>query len=180
MRANSMTAKILAAGGIGLAALTGTAAFAFAAEPDTPATQQQPDGKDGLAQRLGVSEEQLHEAMDTARQSDAQDRDQVLADALGIDKATVTSAMTEMHSERQTAVREDLSSRIDAAVTEGKLTAVDKESVLKAFDAGLLDPRALKVKGLDRAPGGERGHHGGKREGAEGTALETPAETTAG
>ena len=35
--------------------------------------------------------------------------------------------------------RSDLSDRLDAAVKAGDLTAADKASVLKAFDAGVLD-----------------------------------------
>ena len=81
-----------------------------------------------------------------------------LAEALDVDAADVEAALEEIRSdleatmeERLAEVREqfraDLVDRLDAAVDDGTLTEADKQSVLKAYDEGLLD-----------GPGGF-GHH---------------------
>ena len=64
--------------------------------------------------------------------------DQKLATALGVDVSKVEQAMSEMHSEREVEHRTELSSRLDEAVSKGTLSSSDKDSVLKAFDAGVL------------------------------------------
>lgn len=61
-----------------------------------------------------------------------------LATELGIDEAEVTAALADLREARQAEHKAELSTRLDAAVTAGTLTAADKASVLKAFDAGVL------------------------------------------
>lgn len=61
-----------------------------------------------------------------------------LAKELGIDEAKVTAALTKVKAAHAAEHRAELTTRLDAAVTAGKLTAADKASVLKAFDAGVL------------------------------------------
>ncbi len=73
-----------------------------------------------------------------------------LAEALGVDAAEVETALEEIRAdveaqmeERFAELREearaDLVDRLDAAVEDGTLTEADKESVLKAYDEGVLD-----------------------------------------
>ena len=69
-----------------------------------------------------------------------------LADELDLTTAKVSAALTAVHAEHEAAHRTDLADRLDAAVKAGDLTASDKASVLKAFDAGVLG-----------GPGGPRG-----------------------
>ncbi len=73
-----------------------------------------------------------------------------LAETLGVDAAEIESALEEIRAdveadmeERFAEFREEaraaLVERLDAAVEEGTLTEADKESVLKAYDEGVLD-----------------------------------------
>lgn len=155
MRAH--TRNIMAAGLLGLATISGGAAIANAASPVASAPHQ------GLADKLGVTQQQLDDAMKKAHDSNNQNREAALASALGVDEAKVKEAFDSMHADHQAAMRTDLESRIDAAITEGKLTTADKDSILKAFDAGVLAPQGLKDKGLERH-GGPEGHRGGAGE----------------
>ena len=95
-----------------------------------------------LAEKLGVEESALEDAMATLRENRGEEgraaMASALAEALGIDEQTVTTAMEEMRTERQAEARTAFGERLDEAVADGTLTAADKESVLKAFDAGLL------------------------------------------
>ncbi len=61
-----------------------------------------------------------------------------LAKELGVSEAKVTTALTEIRAAHQAEHKAELSTRLDAAVKAGALTASDKASVLKAFDAGAL------------------------------------------
>jgi hypothetical protein len=61
-----------------------------------------------------------------------------LAEELGIDEAKVSAALDDVRAAHDAERRQGLSDRLDQAVTEGALTAGDKASVLKAFDAGVL------------------------------------------
>lgn len=61
-----------------------------------------------------------------------------LAKELGVDEAKVTAALADLREAHQAEHKAELSTRLDAAVTAGTLTAADKASVLKAFDAGVL------------------------------------------
>ena len=42
--------------------------------------------------------------------------------------------------------REDLSSRLDKAVTDGKITSKDKDAVLKAFDADVFGGEEMAIE----------------------------------
>ena len=106
----------------------------------------------------------MKEAMDSLRSEgsgeqkgerpDKSAMDQKLATALGVDVSKVEQAMSEMHSEREAEHRTELSSRLDEAVSKGTLSSSDKDSVLKAFDAGVLG-------------GGPDGGHGGPERAAQ-------------
>ena len=61
-----------------------------------------------------------------------------LAKELGIDEAKVTAALEKVKAAHEAEHKTELTARLDAAVTAGDLTASDKASVLKAFDAGVL------------------------------------------
>lgn len=78
-----------------------------------------------------------------------------LAEELGVDEAKVAAALEEARSAHEAEHRTELSDRLDEAVTAGDLTAADKASVLKAFDAGVLGGPG-GGPGLG-GPGGPRG-----------------------
>jgi len=72
-----------------------------------------------------------------------------LAEALGVEQAEVQAALEDIRAELEAEAEErfgelreefraDLVERLDEAVTDGTLTEADKESVLKAYDAGIL------------------------------------------
>lgn len=61
-----------------------------------------------------------------------------LAKELGVSESTVSSALDKLQSDREAEHRTAMSQRLDTAVADGTLTASDKASVLKAFDAGVL------------------------------------------
>ena len=61
-----------------------------------------------------------------------------LATELGVDEAEVTAALADLREAHEAEHKADLVTRLDAAVAAGTLTAADKASVLKAFDAGVL------------------------------------------
>ena len=104
-----------------------------------------------LAEKLGVSEadltaalETVHEAQHTGPPSDEERANRqaemvaALAEELGIDEAKVTAALDEVRAERQAEARTAFEERLDSAVADGTITAADKSSILKAFDAGVL------------------------------------------
>ncbi len=115
-----------------------------------------PDGPE-LAEALGVSETELQSALASVReqlepsQTDRstppadgereERRDQMieaLAEELGLPAAEVTSAFEELQQGLADERRTVLGDRLDEAVSDGDLTAEDRASVLKAFDAGVL------------------------------------------
>ena len=110
-----------------------------------------------LAEALGVSETQLQSALESIREQHESSqteesappadgereerRDQMidaLADELDLSAAEVTAAFDEVQEARADERRTGLGDRLDEAVTAGDLTAQDRASVLKAFDAGVL------------------------------------------
>lgn len=116
-----------------------------------------------LAKALGVSEDKLSDALDTAREATRpDDADKpaagekptppteaeraereaafaaALAKALGLDEDKVSDALDTVRAARDAERRTDLAERLDQAVSDGDLTAGDKASVLKAYDAGVL------------------------------------------
>jgi hypothetical protein len=119
-----------------------------------------PGGLDAaaLAKRLGLSEAKVTAALEkvrTAQQPSAppaegskptdaeraareKARVTALAKELGVSEAKVQAALDAIEADRAASRRTELSTRLDAAVKAGTLTAADKASVLKAFDAGVL------------------------------------------
>ncbi|NNM46012.1 phage protease [Knoellia koreensis] len=111
-----------------------------------------------LASALGLSESKVQTALDSVREQlkpssppaqgtkpteadrAAHEKAEVaaLAKALGVSEAKVQAALDKVQAAQKTERRTDLSTRLDTAVKDGKLSAADKESVLKAFDAGVL------------------------------------------
>jgi len=111
-----------------------------------------------LASALGLSEDKVQTALDTVREQlkptsppaegskpseadrAAKEKERVaaLAKALGVSEAKVQAALDKVEAAEKTEHRTQLSTRLDTAVKDGKLTAADKESVLKAYDAGVL------------------------------------------
>ena len=61
-----------------------------------------------------------------------------LAKALGLSEDKVSDALDTVRAAREADRRQELGERLDTAVEDGDLTAADKASVLKAFDAGVL------------------------------------------
>lgn len=61
-----------------------------------------------------------------------------LAKELGISEAKVTAAFETLKKDAAAERRATFEKRLDSAVKDGKLTAADKASVLKAYDAGVL------------------------------------------
>ncbi|MFB9767842.1 hypothetical protein ACFFOS_25945, partial [Nocardioides kongjuensis] len=61
-----------------------------------------------------------------------------LAEELGLDEAKVSAALDDVRAAHDAERRQDLSDRLDQAVSDGTLTAGDKASVLEAYDAGVL------------------------------------------
>lgn len=116
-----------------------------------------------LAKALGVSEDKLATALDAARDATAPDRDEkpaegeertaptdeeraereaafakALAEELGVDEDKVSDALETVRSAAKAERRTALGERLDQAVEDGELTAADKASVLKAYDAGVI------------------------------------------
>lgn len=126
----------------------------------------------GLAEALGVQEADVTAALGAVRdqlrpeapadgetrtpptQADREARQAdlaaALADELGVSEQEVTDALASMVADRMAEGRSALAERLDAAIADGSLTEADKQSVLKAFDAGVLG-------GGQRGPGGDRG-----------------------
>ena len=74
------------------------------------------------------------------------------------DAKSTTSSQSVHHDDASVALdstnaREDLGSRLDKAVTDGKITSKDKDAVLKAFDAGVLGGEEIAIEFSD---GGDR------------------------
>lgn len=113
-----------------------------------------------LAEKLGVAEDTLTDAVDAAREAtrpaSVPSRDETheeraaarsqraaefveaLADELGVEKSTVQAAFDEIRAEHEaerTAADEEI---LDQAVMDGTLTRADADSVQKAIDAGVV------------------------------------------
>lgn len=119
-----------------------------------------------LAKALGVSEDKLSDALDAVREEMRPDADTepaegeepapptdeeraereaafatALAEQLGLGESKVSAALETVRAADRAEHRTELSDRLDQAVEDGKLTDADKESVLKAYDAGVLGGR---------------------------------------
>jgi hypothetical protein len=111
-----------------------------------------------LATKLGVTQAKLEAALTKVREAQqpatkpadgttptdaeraARDkaRNAALAKELGLTEAKVQAAFDALRAEREAARKTELTTRLDAAVKAGTLSAADKASVLKAFDAGVF------------------------------------------
>lgn len=114
-----------------------------------------------LAKALGVSEAKLEAALKAVRDttqptgksaekpdgppSDSEREAQqekfitALATELDLSEAKVKAALAEVRSAHEADRRDNLKDRLAAAVKAGKLTSGDQASVLKAYDAGVLE-----------------------------------------
>lgn len=121
-------------------------------------------GRDGgqiatsLATKLGVDEAKVTEALKAFREAnkpttppaegtertkpDRAEQDAALAaslaEALGVDEAKVTTALDEIRTEAQAKRSEALKTKLDTAVTDGKLTQAEADAVAKAVEAGII------------------------------------------
>ncbi|MFJ4169397.1 hypothetical protein ACIPY3_07810 [Paenarthrobacter sp. NPDC089714] len=121
-------------------------------------------GRDGaqlafkLATKLGVDEAKVTEALKAFRDAnkpttppsegtegtkpDRTAREAALAkslaQALGIDESKVTTALEEIRSEAKADRSAELKSRLDKAVSDGKLTQAEADAVTKAVNAGVI------------------------------------------
>ena len=119
-----------------------------------------PGGMDAaaLAQELGLTEAKVSAALEKVRaaqqpstppaegtrptEAERQAREKALVTALakelGVTEAKVQAALDAIRADHAASHKAELTARLDAAVTAGTLSAADKASVLKAFDAGVL------------------------------------------
>ena len=117
----------------------------------------------GLAEKLGVDESKLSDALDTFRKAnkpterptDGSKQDgtkpdrtamdaalaKSLADSLGIEESKVTTALEELRAAAQTERASELKSRLDTAVGDGTLTQSEADAVTKAIEKGVIDGR---------------------------------------
>jgi hypothetical protein len=111
--------------------------------PEPPTEEELEEHRDAfvtaLAKALGVSEEEVNEALDAIREE-------------------AESRTEDLHEELRARARQELVDRLDEAVEGGTLTEADKESVLEAYDEGVLVGFGHRVPpwpGADeeRAPG---------------------------
>ncbi|RAX48778.1 hypothetical protein DQ353_13730 [Arthrobacter sp. AQ5-05] len=173
---------------------TGAAADATgaASDPATGTTQSAPsesgghrgghrDGDPemaaGLAEKPGVEESKLSEALETFREAnkpaertgdaagpDRAQGDAALAESLaespGLEESTVTAALEELRTAGQADRATVLKSKADAAVKDGTLTRGEPGAVTKAIGKGVIGGRWLagpSRKGQEVAPGTTRG-----------------------
>lgn len=110
-----------------------------------------------LAEKLGLDQTRVADAIEAAQDATRPtDRDagtrlteaqreavheafvQELASQLGSDQATVSKALDEIRAEADTQRKADLQTRLDKAVSDGKLTKAEADAVLKAAEAGII------------------------------------------
>ena len=116
-----------------------------------------------LATKLGVTEDALKSALEKARESlksdDSTERTKpseqtdeqkearraalitAVAKELGLDEAKVTAAVDEARAARTAEREASQKEKLDAAVTDGKLTQAEADAVQKALDAGIVELR---------------------------------------
>lgn len=147
MQFKKRTAALVGAGGVVAAGVAGFALLAGPAQadptPSAPAPSASASAAPGAPQARpdrGARDQELAAA---------------LAKELGIDQAKVTAALEKVRTDQQNAAKADriadLKTRLDAAVKDGKLTAAQRDAILKAAEAGVLPGGGLG------GPGG-RGH----------------------
>ncbi|MDR6987398.1 DNA-binding MarR family transcriptional regulator [Paenarthrobacter nitroguajacolicus] len=111
-----------------------------------------------LASKLGVDEAKVTEALKAFREANkpttppaegtegtrpdptAQDAAlaKSLAESLGVDEAKVTTALEEIRAEGKAERAAALKTKLDKAVTDGKLTQAEADAVTKAVEAGVI------------------------------------------
>ncbi len=163
LAAGAVTGGILAA--TASANAEDTTTTAASSESTTTDGTDRPGGRGGpgrgldtaaLAKELGVTEDALSDAWDAVREDTKPDGDRTsrptdeerearqqqlaaaLAEELDLTEAKVTAALEAVREAASADRRTSLSERLDDAVSAGDLTADDKASVLKAYDAGVL------------------------------------------
>jgi hypothetical protein len=169
LRATGLLTAGVLAGGILAGALAAHAADEETSRAGAPHVRVHFEGGPGsadLAKDLGVSEKQLREAFEaihdavkppeppsgppseTEMKAMHDKMTAALAKELGISQSKVEAAFEKQRTRMEADHRSELSKRLDDAVNDGKLTADDKKSVLKAFDAGILQgPRRMMIGG---------------------------------
>jgi len=157
--------------------LTATASDSPSATPDE--TSGRHDGRGGkgfdvgaLAARLGLPEATVSDALiavrghagsatrpsaedatqaerDAARTARQSELASALATELNIDETTVTTALTDVRTEKKAAESAERKASLDQAVTDGTLTQAEADAVQKAIDTGVIATR-------------DHGGHGGR------------------
>ncbi len=173
-------AAVLAAAGIGVGAAQLANADSPAPQPTDSASAPATPGKGSeehkghgkrlrmdtaaLAQKLGVDEAKLTEALHKIREANApgkqpskekadkptkEDRSarqaalaKAVAEELGLDESKVASAMEEVRETAQQERAAEDKATLEQAVSEGKLTQAEADAVSKAADAGIVRIRA--------------------------------------
>ncbi|GAA1859095.1 hypothetical protein GCM10009715_03280 [Paeniglutamicibacter psychrophenolicus] len=117
-----------------------------------------PEMASGLAEKLGVEESKLSDALDTFREAnkpaerikdaarpDREERDAALAKSLaqtlGIEESEVTAALEELRTESNAERAAALTSKLDAAVKDGTPTQGEADAVTKATEKGVIGGR---------------------------------------
>lgn len=115
----------------------------------------------GLAEKLGVDETKLSDALKTFREAnkpaertervkgaEKPDRSQVdgalaesLAESLDLEESKVTAALEEVRSAAQTERADALKSKLDAAVSDGTLSQAEADAVTKAVEKDVIGGR---------------------------------------
>ncbi|KRF22213.1 hypothetical protein [Phycicoccus sp. Soil802] len=90
------------------------------------------------AQQPSSPPAQGSQATDAERQAREKARVTALAKELGVSQVKVQAALDAIKADREASRRTELTTRLDAAVKAGTLSAADRAAVLKAVDAGVL------------------------------------------
>lgn len=127
-----------------------------------PRGHREPGGVDAeaLAGKLGVDRAKVSEALQAIGQEHRADKPadgaapdagrpdpagrtaelaKSMAEKLGLKQAKVKTALDELGAEHRAAEATELKTRLDQAVTDGKLTRAEADAVLKAEQAGVID-----------------------------------------
>ena len=108
-----------------------------------------------LAEKLGVDEAAVTEALTAARDAAKPDAEGTpgewpdraamesglvtsLAASLGLDESAVRTAIDDLRAEQQADRTAEVTERLDAAVADGSLTRVEADGAAKAVELGLL------------------------------------------